>query len=252
MPFIKKPTADQERLAWLRRMAETGAQDRQQGRAYLPESLLAEVAALTTALAVALEQINETLAARIKETRERRAALERLTIYVRDYWQGLVRRMRRENHSAEVLRLHGLSTEGQSPHPTRGEEWILWAERLVAGDALAVSAGLPPMCNPTSVEVQTVLEQARAEAANVAEADRAYDEAQAALSALRGQADDLIDLVVAHLRLALRSFDPSSQRRIMRTYGVVYATRQGEALPEEGESPAPDVPAPDTTTPDDE
>jgi hypothetical protein len=251
MPFIKKPRADQERLTWLRRMAETGAQDRQQGRAYLPEPLLAEVTALAPALAAVLDRVSETLAARIKETGERQAAIERLSLYVRDYWQGLIRRTRRENHSAEVLRLHGLSAGSRPPRPRRGEEWILWAERLVAGDALAVSAGLPPMCNPTSAEVQSVLEQAKAEAANVAQADRAYDEAQAALSALRRQADDLIDQVVAHLRLALRSFDPASQRRIIRTYGVVYTARQGEALPEEKGPSAPDVQVPDPSTPND-
>lgn len=235
MPSIKRPRSDPARLACLRRMAETGAQDQQQGRAYLPEPLLAEIGDLTAVFETALEQVSETLAARIKETRERQAALERLSLYVRDYWQGLSRRTRRENHSAEVLRLHGLSVEGRLPHLRRGEDWLVWAERLVAGDALAVSAGLPPMCNPTSAEVQTALEQAKAETANVAQADRAYDEAQAALSELRRQADDLIDRAVAHLRLALRGFDPASQRRIVRTYGVVYAARRDEALPEEQE-----------------
>jgi hypothetical protein len=242
MPFVKKPKSSGDHLTWLRRMSETGAQDQLQERAYLPQSLLTELAALVPIFETALMRTDETLAGRIRETAERQSALARLETYVRDYWQGLLRRTAREGHSVEVLRMHGLPVDGQLPHPTRDEEWLIWAERIVAGDAQAVAAGLPPMANPASAEVQTVLDQASTEAADVSEADRVYDEAQAALSELRGQASDLIDQVVTYLQLALRKLDPSSQRRIMRTYGVVFVTYEGEVLPEDEELAAPDVP----------
>ncbi len=233
MPYIKKPRSDAERLTWLRRMAETGAQDLLEGRAYLPQPLLTEIAALTPALEAAITETDAKFAGRIKETGERQVALARLQTYVRDYWQGLIRRTARENHNVEVLRMHGLAVEGYLPNPSRDEEWILWAERLIAGDAAAVAAGLPPMCNPTSTEVQTVLDQARSEAADVPQADRLYDEAQAALANLRSPADDLIDQVITYLQLSLRKLDASSQRRIMRTYGVVFAAYEGEELPDD-------------------
>ncbi len=233
MPYIKKPRSDAERLAWLRRMAETGAQDLLAGRAYLPQPLLTEVTTLVPIVGAAVKRTDETFAGRIKETGERQTAFERLQTYVRDYWQGLIRRTARENHNVEVLRMHGLAIEGYLPNPSRDEEWILWAERLVAGDANAVAAGLPPMANPTSAQVQTILDQVRIEAADVPQADRLYDEAQAALTDLRLPADDLIDQVVTYLQLALRRLDASSQRRIMRTYGVVFAPYEGEVLPEE-------------------
>jgi hypothetical protein len=233
MPYIKKPRSDAERLTWLRRMAETGAQDLLEGRAYLPQLLLTEVTALLPVIGPAITGADARFAGRIKETGERQTAFARLQNYVRDYWQGLIRRTARENHNVEVLRMHGLAVEGYLPNPSRDEEWILWAERIVAGDAAAVAAGLPPMSNPTSAEVQTVLDQARSEAADVPQADRLYDEAQAALADLRPPADDLIDQVITYLQLALRKLDASSQRRIMRTYGIVFAPYEGEELPED-------------------
>ncbi len=233
MPYIHKPRSDAERLKWLRRMAETGGQDTLAGRAYLPPPLLTQVSDLTAAIGGAITASDETLAGRIKETAERQAALERLKTTVRDYWHGLTRRTARQGHDVRVLRLHGLAAEGHLPHSNRAEDWLLWAERVVAGDAAAVADGFPPMCNPTAAEVQAVLDEARAEAGDVAQADRLYDEAQAAQAELRTQADDLIDQAIGYLQLALRALDPSSQRRVMRTYGVVFETYVGEVLPED-------------------
>ncbi len=233
MPYIQQPRSDAERLNWLRRMADTGGQDTLAGRAYLPQPLLTEIAALAAAIGGAITAADETLAGRIKETAERQTALARLQTYVRDYWQGLTRRTAREGHDVRVLRLHGLAAEGQLPNSNRAEDWLLWAERIVAGDAAAVSDGFPPMCNPTAAEVQAVLDEARVEAADVAQADRSYDEAQAAQAELRTQADDLIDQAIGYLQLALRKLDAPSQRRVMRTYGVVFHTYTGEVLPED-------------------
>jgi len=233
MPYVDKPRSDTGRLTWIRLTAETGAQDHTQGKTYLPELILNQVAVLAPTYQAAVIQVDEKLAGRARETAERRFALGNLETHVRDYWQGLLRRTARLDNSVEVLRLHGLPLDGPLPHPTRSEEWIVWAQRVAAGDAAAVEANFPPMCNPTSAEVQAALEAALAESADVSDADRALDDAQASLAELRAQADDLIDQVVLYLQLALRKLDPPSQRRIMRTYGVVFTKYQDEVLPEE-------------------
>ena len=59
-------------------------------------------------------------------------------------------------------------------------------------------------------------------------ADRAYDEAQEAVAALRGQADELIAEVMDELRFNLRRKDAPSQRRVMRTYGANFSYLKGE------------------------
>jgi len=232
MPYVDKPRSDERRSTCLRLVSETSAADHQEGKEYIPQSLLTEVTGLVPIFGAAFSKVDMAMAGRVKETTERREILGKLQTYVRDYWQGLLRRTARENHSVEVLRMHGLPAEGSLPNPTRNQEWIVWAERVVAGDAAAVGSeeepGLPPMCNPTSAQVQAVMEQAKAESADVSEADRALDDAQAALAELRGQADDLIDQAVMFLQLNLRKLDPPSRRRIMRTYGVVFKAYEGE------------------------
>ncbi len=96
------------------------------------------------------------------------------------------------------------------------------------GDAEAVAAGYPPMANPSAAELQAVLETARSEVGDVAVADRAYDQAQAAVAALRAEADDWVAEVMGQLRLHLRRQEPPSQRRIMRTYGARFRYLPGE------------------------
>ena len=101
---------------------------------------------------------------------------------------------------------------------------------MVQGDAAAVAAGFPAMINPSATELKAQIDNARTEAADVAGADRAYDEAQEAAENLREHADDLIDDIAAELRFNLRKKDPASRRRIMRTYGVKYRYLKGEPV----------------------
>ena len=56
-----------------------------------------------------------------------------------------------------------------------------------------------------------------------------YDPNHAGLEELRPRADELIKEAMAELRFHLRHFDRPSQRRIMRTYRVVFRYRKGEA-----------------------
>jgi hypothetical protein len=105
-----------------------------------------------------------------------------------------------------------------------------------------VAAGFPEMANPSAAEVAGVLAQARTQALDVPPADRAYDEAQAAIAALRPEADGLIEDGIAGLRYALRRLEPPGARRVQRSYGYVFAYLPGEPVD-------PEPTAPGTTTP---
>ena len=133
-----------------------------------------------------------------------------------------------------------LPLSGDVPNPTTQEEWLALAAQVVQGDADAVAAGHPAMVNPSAARLQAVLAATMTEAEDVAMADRAYDEAQEAVAALRPRADELIEDVMAELRFNLRKKDPPSQRRIMRTYGARFRYLEGEPVdpdeePAEGE-----------------
>ncbi len=94
------------------------------------------------------------------------------------------------------------------------------------------------MVNPSAAELDALVQSAQTEKEDVAIADREYGQAQEALAALRVQADELIDEVMAQLRYVLRRLEAPSQRRIMRTYGAEFAYLEGEP-PDEPVPPAP-------------
>lgn len=94
------------------------------------------------------------------------------------------------------------------------------------------------MVNPSAAQLQAVLAATMTKAEDVAMADRAYDEAQEAVAALRPQADELIEEVMAELRFNLRKKEPPSQRRIMRTCGARFRYLEGEPVDPDDEPAA--------------
>jgi hypothetical protein len=230
MPTYESPRSDLERLSFLQRTATTGSQDIAAGNLYVDQATLDEIAAFLIGFEAAVNVISDKLSGRVKETRERAEAVERVGLYTRDLWEVLKRRARRLNQPAAVLTFYQLPLDGTVPHPTAQEEWLAIAAQVVQGDARAVAAGYPPMVNPSAAELQTELQAAVSESADVALADRAYDQAQEAVAALRSLADALIAEVVEQLRFNLRKKDAPGQRRIMRTYGARFRYLPGEPV----------------------
>jgi len=230
MPTYEPPRGDSERFTFLQRAAITGPQDIAAGNLYLDQAILDEIAAFLPTFGAALNTVSEKLGARIKETQERSAAIERVALYTRDLWEVLKRRVRRLEQPAAALSFYQLPLDGTVPKPTAQEEWLTLAAKVVEGDARAVAAGYPAMVNPSAAELDAVLQTAVSEAADVALADRVYDQAQETVAALRLQADELLAEVMEQLRYNLRKRDAPSQRRIMRTYGARFRYLVGEPL----------------------
>jgi len=187
------------------------------------------------------EALTRTLSGRMKEVREREAARVKLDTYVRDFWEVLKRRAHRLQQPAEILAFYGLPADGTIPNITTFDQLLSAADKIVQGDADAVAAGYPAMANPSAKEIEPILADARTQASDVPAADRAYDDAQAAVAAQRPAADLLIDDIRADLLSSLRRQHAPSQRRIMRNYGLVFVSLSGE--PEEPSAPQP-PPAP--------
>lgn len=139
------------------------------------------------------------------------------------------------DHPAEVLTYYGLPLDGNIPHPDSSSEWLKLAADIILGDVRAIADSYPAMLNPSAVEIQASLDKAQGEYDDFAMADREHDQAQAAIAALRPQADEFINEVYDQLAFALRKMDNASQRRVMRTYGYRYDYSPGE--------PSEEVPA---------
>jgi hypothetical protein len=244
MPIYEAPRSDMNRLAFLKQAATTGTQDIAAGKSYISQETLDALNALAPGFESAHNDVSARLSARSEEVRQSNEALITLQTYVRDLWEVLRRRVIRLNQPAAVLQFYGLGLDGINPNPTTQAQWLATAVEVIAGDAEAVAAGYPAMTNPSAAELQTILTAAQQEADQVAPADRAYDEAQEAVAALRPQADELIQDVMDELRFNLRKRDAPSQRRIMRTYGASFSYLPGEPSdPDDAGSGSEDPPA---------
>ena len=235
MPDYLPPRNDLARLGFLRRASITAKQEHKLGNFYMSEALVQTIDEFIPPFEKRFNIITSYKSRRSKEIMESTETLETLMIYVRDMWNGLKRRVRRLNQPAQVLTLYGLPMNGHVPNPTNKEIWFIKAKELINGDKVAVEQGYPPMSNPSAEELKEIFERAWREKAEAVAADGDYDRNQAEMENMRPRANELIKEVMAELRFNLRHFDRPSQRRIMRSYGVVFRYRQGEVEEEENE-----------------
>ncbi len=232
MPYVRKPTSDSGNIILLYTILTTGAQDIAAGNLYVLQATLDLIIAILSDYEAAEYLVKVKLQARKKEVRERIEAMAKLIAHCRDTFEVLKRRTSRMDHPLEVLGYYGLPLDGTVPNPGAQIEWLKLARDLIEGNAAAVAAGFPTILNPSVDETQTALDKAQSEFDDVAMADRAYDQAQAAIAVLRARAIELINEVFDQLVFTLRSMDNPSQRRIIRTYGFKYDYAPGEP-PEE-------------------
>ena len=233
MPQYVTPNSDITRLTFMSRAIKTAETTTLEGGTErIPAPLLAEMKAHYTAYRAAYDAAEAARSRRKVETAESAAAMSRLQMFVSHLWTSVYNRAQRENHPVGLLGYYKLNNDGNRPTPTRREEWLEIATSVVAGDAKAVADGYPAAVNPSAAEVQAVLTTAIAESNDVPIADAVYDEAQAAVDALRAKADSLIKAVRAAIIYSTYEMDVPSQRRILRNYGSVYRYLAGEAVDE--------------------
>ena len=231
MPQHVPPNSDISRLTFMSRALKTAeATALEGGTERIPAALMAELTIHYAAYHAAYEAAEVARSRRKITTAESAAAMSRLQMFVSHLWTSVYNRAQRENHPAGLLGYYKLNNNGNRPTLTRREEWLEIAALVVAGDAKAVADGYPPAANPSAAEVQTVLATAVAESNDVPLADAAYDEAQAAVDALRGKADSLIKAVRAAIIYSTYEMDPPNQRRVLRNYGSVYRYFSGETV----------------------
>ncbi|MBN1669137.1 MAG: hypothetical protein JW862_18730 [Anaerolineales bacterium] len=254
MPYYKAPRGDLKRLAFLQRAAQTGNDDLLSGLNYLSEATVDTLNDQSNSFASAYQMIAARLGERMAVVDECEVRLKYLQTRLRDLWEMLRRRSRRDGEPVNVLGYYQLPGDGNKPKPGNRDAWISLAEAVIAGEAEAISAGFPPADLPTIAQVQVALTALRQSTADLQMADRALDLAQANIAALRPAADAAIAQVMDELRYNLRDMEPSSQRRVARTYGAEYSYRPDEVedpvedpLPPAGESLPEGEPLPAAT-----
>jgi len=233
MPVLAKPRSDRDRLELLERAVLTSQQDGTAGRKYLLDKTSTELEIFIPIYRAATLAIIGKKGKRILDTTAQKEAFDDLKTYCRDMMNVAKRRIYRLKQPLGVLAFYMINQKGEIPNPTNMQQWLNLAESLVQGDADAVKAGYPTMLNPDVTELQAILDTAQAESDETAMADREHDIVQETLATHRVTADEWINEIYDELNFALRKFDASSQRRIIRTYGFRY-----DSLPSEEQLPA--------------
>jgi len=242
MPKFQMPQSSTGLLLLVERALATGKQDRERGKPLLDDVVLGEMEGLIADWGPKVRHLDAVQAARGKETRESREAARVLETHVRDAWIVEKRRVARQGLPAEVHRFYGMALDGSTPRAGSRQQWLEWAQRIVAGDAAAVAAGYETIANPSATEVAEKMDLARAEADDVAMADREYDEAQKTVADGRVRAEELAHEAMDQLRFNLRRKTPESQRRVMRSYGVTFSYTPGEPMDPEDRPPEGSAP----------
>lgn len=230
MPTIQYPQDEKKRLQMLKTAVSYEQFSLAAGEeaGLLPDTL-PQLQAFLTAYAARQEERTLMAARYHQQTARRRQEIARLKRFVEDFVAGLRRRVVRMGEETAVFIQYGLRENGRLSRPTRYDGWLETAAHLLRGEVSAVAAGSPPMSNPSAAELAQVLDEVMVATTAVVAADRAYDAAQEAVAALRGQADQWARDIVLQLRYTQRHHSPASRRRVMRRYGVPFAYREGEA-----------------------
>lgn len=225
MTTYRSPQNDSERLTLLRRAYNTG---RNEGsNAYLSQETLASVQALILSFVAAINAVNEAKAGQNTAVTQARNAADDLALQVQT-----ARRMLRQNASHGKIPMstfvhYGLPVEGRLPQPERRADWLVLAERLLAGDDQAQAAGSSALPDRAALAAAYDLFLAAEDA--VAQAKGALLTARDLLQGQRQLVTDQISALVRELRYKLANYSLTHQREIMRVYGVRFSSDDKES-----------------------
>lgn len=227
MPTYAPARSDTDRLTTLEMILTTSGLDNDDAR-LLPVALRTEVQDFLTDYRPVVAALDQAAAGRAREVSEKDAAQERLAVHVRDFFEVLKRRTNRMGHGVAALVHYGLPQAGDLPALGGGQDVGTAADGIVAGEATAVAADLPPMANPSATEVAAALAAYRKESGEVVPADLAVRRAQSAAAELRVRADEILADVKDELSHVLRKLTGPGQRRVLRLFGFKFTPNPGE------------------------
>ena len=227
----RAPQGDARRLETLTQLITVAEQDTLAGRVYVSAEVLNAATAIHTQFEAANGVLSDKLSARMQLVADKDAAIAQLERYVRDAWAGIKRRVVRLGLKTAVLVYYGLPESGELPQGVTQRNWLTHAATIIEGDDEAAAAGFERLREPTQAEIQAVYATARAAFDAVPMADREYDIAQEAIATLRPKVDEALADVVRDIRYhaGRAKMEKESERRIMRSYGFSYVSRNPTA-----------------------
>ncbi len=246
MPYYVPARSHVDRLANLKAALAAHTADNAAGKPILSAVTLTKLNIISTyepaVLGVASAEAKRSL-----EVSQKNTKYAKLLAFIRDYWEVLKRRTARLDHDASILLYAGLPLAGDVPAIANESVAVNIAKQIAKGDADMVAAGFPAMTNPTATEVTAARVAYENEHNDIAPADSALDSTLAAAQGMVLEVDEILEDVRAEVAHFNRKLDDPSIRRVLRRYGLRFATNPGEPTEDptdEGGTPPAPTPAP--------
>ena len=240
MPFRKLPNTDESRLQALQTAFDKAAST--------PAGQLAFSAAtkarLDAEFPVFRTEMNErgvALAGQTTATEAQDTQEARVRIWTSHFYQNLNMGIERDLIPAGARAFYQLDVSQTAlPRISSEADLILWAGRVVSGEAARIAAGGVALPYPPATEVATELNLYQSLRSVQSTKKDAFDAKSEDVEALRAPIDALILDLWDEVEFTFRHESASSLRNKAREYGVYYATRPGES----SDTPPPPPPPP--------
>ena len=158
-------------------------------------------------------------------TEQKDAAVDNTRMFVSHFIQVFNLGVKRGKYPAGHRSYYDIDVSSEAVPNLDTESAVLhYANKIVTGDPLRISAGGAPMANPEMVEVQTSLNALTALKSQHNALSLANDAAEEAVEALNAEADKVIKKVWDEVETFYNEEAPASMRENARRWGVVYVT----------------------------
>lgn len=175
---------------------------------------------------------------------------ESLEGMLRRFWMFLIDRQKSTGGSTELLRQFGLSESGKRPKLKSRKNIADAARKVLAGEAVAISRGLPPMGPVRAEQIEALLTSIDAEEVARNGLKEAYDLNLASLNRHRVVVDRLILKLRTYLRAVLMDESENTKRQLQRRLGFDFLPTRSDVVEPDGPDdvglvePEPDVARP--------
>jgi hypothetical protein len=241
MPYRRLPQSDEGRLQALGAAAKK-ADSVAPGELAFTAPTKAKLDVIHPKLTKEMNERGQALRAQSDATSKTREQGNRLRMITSHFYQNLNFGIERGVFIEADRAYYQLDVSQTTLPPMVSEaDLMLWAGRVVSGEAARTAAGGKAMPFPSAAEVQTELtkyEQLHSQQSDKADS---FDEEQEDVEKMRDEVDGLIADIWDEVEFTFRRDAPSSLRRKARQYGVVYVSRPGES--EETDDTQPPVAA---------
>jgi hypothetical protein len=229
MPYRKLPGTDDGRLQALSAAAKKAAAVAPAELAFTAPTK-AKLDVMHPKWKKETDERGEALAAQSEATKKTREQGNRLRMYVSHFLQNLNFAIERGVFTESDRAYYQLDVS-QTTLPAMNAEadLMMWAGRAVSGEAARTAVGGMAMPFPSAAEVQTELTAFEQLHSHQSDKVGALDREQEDVENMRDEVDGLLRDIWDEVEFTYRHDAPSSLRRKAREYGVVYASRPGEA-----------------------